>query len=444
MKRWSFLLIILSLTIIFGACPPLEEDALEGIEVSFDEPFVLDVYKWFEILDNIAKERKYVKLDLSNGTYLEGNKLGGLIKVKINDGSITTPPPPDESGIDYIAFDPFPAASSGKNYILSIILPTEAQMINRALDDSEINDDFNKDAQKVEDTKKYSAFKSFTSLRSVKADNVTLIGNYAFADCTSLDEVLFPRVGHTVKNDELQDDLNQMINGYRMDIGKYAFLGCKELKEVTFNSAAVIGDYAFKDCVKLSKIDFPEVWRIEKNAFEGCESLVNVFFEKASKIGNEAFKNCVALKKAEFNVELKRFTSGDPITLSPVVPDEPPVYDSVIFYPSVFTGCKALEVLNVRRAWNVYFSKDVFAYTGSAIEIYLFDEPNGTGESFGHPQNALFLGESALASTVKKVTIYVPSDGEKIIKDLLASDNIAQYILKNYSKVDVNINRRSM
>jgi hypothetical protein len=429
MKKLGFLLIVLSLAIIFGACPPLEEDDQDfysGNVITFDEPFELDVYKWFEILDSIAKERKYVSLDLSKGTYVDDNLAGGLVKVTINDGTLISP---DD---EYIAFDPFPAASSGKNYILSIIMPTAAQMIKQAIEDNEIADDA--DEEFVEDTKKSSAFRSFSSLRSVKADNVTLIGNFAFADCTELKEVVFPRVGHTVSDTELQDPAKEMGNGYRKDIGKYAFVGCTGLKEVKFNSAAVIGEYAFKDCTNLSKIDFPEVWIIERNAFEGCESLDNVFFEKASKIGEEAFKNCTGLTKAEFNVKPSRLFTDDPLDITPCV------YDSVIFYPSVFSGCKILEVLNVRRAWNVYFSKDVLAYTSSAVDIYLFDEPSGGGDSFGHPQNTKFLGESALAATLKTVNIFVPADGVKVLENSI-DDNIAKYIQQTYNNVRVTVKR---
>jgi len=432
MKKVGFLLIILSFSIIFGACPPLEEDDPDSIYfgnvISFDEPFELDVYKWFEILDKVAKEKRYVSLDLSKGTYKKGNTNGGLIK---KDPEDTNEP---------VKFDPFPAAASGKNYILSIILPNEAQMINQAINDSEIKDDFNAKEKDIENAKKHSAFRAFTNLRSVKADNVTLIGNFAFADCTELTEVNFPRVGHTVTENEL----TQTPPGYNIDIGKYAFTGCTRLKDVKFNSAAVIGEYAFKGCTSLSKTDFPEVWMIERNAFEGCESLVNIFFEKASKIGNEAFKGCTSLKKAEFNVASKKVPSisiGFPTTLpdNPIEPsDYFPIYDSVIFYPSVFNGCKALEVLNVRRAWNVYFSKDVLANTGSAIDIYLFDEPSSATTSYGHPQKTPFLGSVATATTLKTVSIFIPMDGEK------TTENIAKYLIGKYPKVDVNINRRAL
>jgi len=454
MKKLSFILIILTLTIIFSACPPLLEDYVGGgssgdiltlddpdlidPDKNDDENLKLDVYKWFKILDKIAKDGKYVSLDLSKGICDSNNPGGGLVEVTVKDG-----PGPDDS-VTYIAFDPFPASSSGKNFIVSITLPTIAKMIKRA-DDNEAVDEDN-----LKETKIFSAFRSFTNLRSVTAENVTIIGNLAFADCTALTEVVFPKVGHTVTDAELSASAIPMSNN-RRDIGKYAFLGCTGLKEVKFNSAAVIGGYAFKDCTSLSKIDFPEVWRIEENAFEGCTSLANVFFEKASKIGDEAFKNCTGLKKAEFNVNPERFTTTPPISLSPIIPDEEPVFDSVIFYPSAFTGCKALELLKVLRAWNVYFSKDVFANTGTAIEIYLFDEPTPASPPppppppitfcVGHPQNAKILGDGT-AITLKRVEFYVPTDGEQVWQNTSPA-SVQVFTQASYPNVAVNINRKN-
>jgi len=432
MKKPGFLLVLLSFTIIFSACPPLLEDdpdtIFSGTVISFDEPFELDVYKWFEILDSIAKNRKFVSLDLSNATLpiTTTNSAGGLIEADVTDGATT---------VSYVAFDPFPAASSGKNYIVSIILPEEAQMVNQAVNDNEINDD----PDEVEITKKYSAFRSFTNLRSVTGKNVTLIGNFAFADCTSLKIVDFPRVGHEVTDAELADSSNSMSSGYRVDIGRYAFTGCTDLKDIKFNWAAVIGKNAFSGCTSLANIDFPNVWNIERNAFEGCKKLVNVFFEQASKIGEEAFKDCTGLKKAEFNVKPTPGSS----TPVPSADDAEPVYESVIFYASVFNGCKALDILNVRRAWNVYFAKNVLANTGTSIEIYLLDIPTGGSNSYGHPQNAMLLGETASVTTLKKVTIIVPSDGE-LIQENAGPENIAKWIRTKYpTNMDVPVIRRN-
>lgn len=422
MKKLGFLLVVFLLAIIICACPPLLEDdpdtLLAGELISFEEPFELDVYKWFEILDSIAKNRKYVSLDLSNAILPKDiNPAGGLIKFTVSDVSASE---------TYTAFDPFPAASSGKSYILSIILPEEAQMIIQAVEDDAIPEEDNDD--EMENAKKYSAFRSFTGLRSVTAKNVTLIGNFAFADCTTLRTVDFPRVGHAVTDAELLDSDNTMANGYRIDIGRHAFAGCTGLKEVKFNWAAVIGENAFAGCTELSKIDFPNVWNIEKKAFKGCKKLVNVFFEQASKIGEEAFKDCTELVKAEFNV--KPTPGSTPIFPSPDE-DIDPIYESVIFYPSAFSGCKKLEVLNAKRAWNVYFAKNVFASTGTTLDIYLLDEPTTTGYSYGHPQNAMLLGDTATVTTLKTVNIYVPSDGELIYENK-APDNIEVWLKTKY------------
>jgi hypothetical protein len=435
MKKLGFLLIIFTLTIIFSACPPLLEDYVGGgsygevVTIGDDK---LDCYKWFEILDKIAKDGKFVSLDLSKCTIDDKNELGGLIYVNI-------------SGEKYIAFDPFPASSSGKDFITSIILPTITQIIKNAVDDTDINDIFITVEKNITDAKKHSAFRSFSNLKSVKAENVTVIGNFAFTDCTALTEVVFPRVGHAFSDAELQN-----ITPDFFDIGKYSFMGCTALKEVKFNSAAVIGEYAFKDCTNLSKLDFPEVWMIEKNAFEGCKSLVNVFFEKAAKINKEAFKDCTGLIKAEFNVMQKQDPANTPLTL-PVDPvdhdDYLPIYDSVIFYPSAFTGCKALEVLNVRNAWNVYFAKDTLANIGPALDLYLLDELISASPqtNFGHPQNAEFFGKDA-GITLKRVTIYVPvltpPEDTNIYGNKIAN-NIMSFIKATYPKLaEININRK--
>jgi hypothetical protein len=429
MKKLGFLFIILSLTIIFGACPPLLEDDAGGGSggevLTYDDQ--LDCYKWFEILDKVAKEGKFVTLDLSKCTLDDKNEIGGLIK----------------NG-DTIIFDPFPASSSGKDFIVSIILPAITQVINQSIGDDEIEEDFITKENNIDNAKKHSAFRSFKNLRSVKAENVTLIGNFAFVDCASLTEVIFPRVGHTVSDAELTT-----LDGYNFDIGKYSFMGCTALKEVKFNSAAVIGEYAFKDCTSLSKLDFPEVWLIEKNAFEGCEKLANVFFEKASKINKEVFKGCTGLKKAEFNVSQIQDPDNNPSTTLlpsvPATPDYMEIFDSVIFYPSVFSGCKALETLNIRNAWNVYFSKDALANIGAAIEIYLLDVPETSAKSYGHPQNVEFFGKDATV-TVKKVNIIVPAltppDDSKIYGNK-EPENIVNYIKSSYPKLtEINIIRR--
>jgi len=414
-------MVIISLAL--SACPFLDEDIV-GDTLTYSVP--LDRKAWMGILDFIAKEGRYVNLDLKGCTFVEGNQLGGLIRVTVDDGSFPTGTAPS-----YFAFDPDPFVMWGKDKILTIILPDDAQMINQAVEKPNLENE-SKD-------KESSAFRHFTNLTSVSGANVTLIGNYAFTDLASLKTVSFPRVGHTVLNTELQDPDNKMSNGFRVDIGARAFSGCTGLTEVTFNSAAVIGAYAFSGCTGLTRINFPVVWMIQRNAFEGCTGLTEVRFEKATKIGEEAFKNCTRLKNIYFNADPQRFTDGDPFAKAPgglFV-----TYDSVIFKNSVFSGCTALERLDIRRAWNVFFYDGVLENIGTSLDIYLFDDDGTKG--FGHPQQKLSEPRLLLGKgeeiTLKEINLFVPLGSVNISEN--TERNIASYISSVYGAVVLTISK---
>ena len=422
MKNIKLILItaLVVFSLVFSACPPLEEDdffdALSGNTMTPPRG-PLNGEAWFNILHTIGRQNQSVRLDLRDMIFEEGNTNGGLVEVFINDGTLFDEDGNLTRGERYITFDPVPTVAWGKDKIVSIILPDVAQMINQAVENIDIvnNED-------IDDIKSRAAFRHFTNLRSVTAANVTHIGNFAFVDRVSLMEVNFPRVGHTVTPFELADPTNSMSDGFRVDIGDYAFMGCTGLKSVTFNSAAVIGRSAFKDCTDLSSITFPVVWMIGQNAFEGCTSLTEIRFERATKIHDEAFKDCTSLKRVNFDADPERFTSGSPLLGGSVV------YDSVIFYPSVFSGCTALEIVDIRRAWNVYFYEGVFEKTVDTFNLYLFDEPDSGARSYGHPQNTMFLG-TGQAISISGMFIYVPEGGEKVGR---APNNIDRYISTTY------------
>ena len=422
MKKIKFSIVFAAVlaifSLVFCACPALEEDSY-GFILKYEGP--LDMYKWFKILDEVAADGRYVTLDLKDCTYVEDNQFAGLIKVEIDDGTLLI-------AEEYIAFDTFPAIRFGKDRIKSIILPDAAQMVNMGVEIPE-TDDEDEDEEDEEEKDKFDAnFRHFVNLRSVSGANVSRIGNYAFINCTSIKEINFPRVGHTVSDAELTDPNNEMINGFRIDIGHFAFKGCTGLTEVKFNSAAVIGRSAFKGCANLSKVNFPVVWMIAQNAFEGCKNLTEIRFESATKIGNEAFKDCTKLKKAYFDAN-PTSSAGDPI------PGGVPVYNSVIFYDAAFSGCKSLQMLDIRPAWNVFFCIDVLENTGKTIDIYLHDASSGEG----HPQVSEFLG-SGDKVTLEEINIYVPMSPSSSNVE----SGIKSFIVDNYPDVEVAIRQTSI
>ena len=88
--------------------------------------------------------------------------------------------------------------------------------------------------------------------------SVTSIGDYAFADCSSLTSV---EIGNSVTS-----------------IGDEAFYGCYGLTSVEIgNSVTSIGIYAFYYCTSLTFVEIPNsVTSIGECAFFYCSSLISV------------------------------------------------------------------------------------------------------------------------------------------------------------------------
>ena len=112
----------------------------------------------------------------------------------------------------------------------------------------------------------------------VISDGVRVVGDYAFSDCDSLENIIIP------------DSVTI--------IGVCAFWGCGSLRSVTIpNSVISIGDGVFIGCSALESINIPDnVTSISEYAFWGCDSLRSVTIPNSvTKIGNGAFEGCSSL-----------------------------------------------------------------------------------------------------------------------------------------------------
>jgi hypothetical protein len=109
---------------------------------------------------------------------------------------------------------------------------------------------------------------------------VTSIGDYAFAECSSLTSIAIPQ---GVAN-----------------IGGCAFGWCSSLTNITLPESLIkIGDEAFWACDSLTSITIPEgVECIGNQAFYFCTSLTNITLpESLTSIGGDAFYMCSSLQK---------------------------------------------------------------------------------------------------------------------------------------------------
>jgi len=420
------LIALIIITIILNACPPLEEDPYNNtITIKGD----LNQAKWMEILIDIYERGMPVDLDLSACTVpIYGADI--LKRVHKNGENYT---PTDDELDDYIQFDPLPGFPYGKEFIKSIILPEKATMIKNAAD---INIKLITD-----DDKKVSAFRHFTNLRSITGENIRLIGNLAFIDCKTLEEVNFDSAVH---------------------IMQYAFSGCTGLKEMRCENVRDILSGAFENCTNLQKADFPDVRIVSQYAFRNCSKITEVIFTAATKIGDDAFRNCTSLKIARFPANPERNLPDD------APPDTPPLQwiddtvivdeDSVIFSDNAFRGCKSLEILDVRNAWNVYFAGGALADIGEHLELFLFDDGGvdvPEGKSFGHPQLDMFLGDIKRSEknggvTLKTLLIRAPAvtppENSQILfdSDTPGCSGIKSYIDSTYNGDDRDENNEPL
>jgi hypothetical protein len=164
------------------------------------------------------------------------------------------------NAVFYGIFDPDYTQATGKDLVVSLILPLDAISV-AAKDRSRPN--------------------YFTSLMHVFGDAIETVGAYAFSSSEALTTVSFPAA---------------------VSIGNNTFFGCRSLTTVSLASAASIGGEAFADCDALASVSLPLVAGIGEYAFYDCDSLTTASLASAASIGERAFSDCDVLTKLYLSV----------------------------------------------------------------------------------------------------------------------------------------------
>ena len=92
-------------------------------------------------------------------------------------------------------------------------------------------------------------------------NGITTVGDYAFAGCSSLQEVTLP--------------------GSVEIVGVFSFKGCTGLREIVIpEGVSVLASKAFQFCSALKKVYLPSTLiDVDMRAFGKCESLEEVFYQ---------------------------------------------------------------------------------------------------------------------------------------------------------------------
>ena len=137
---------------------------------------------------------------------------------------------------------------------------------------------FNKDKSKLIKFPDCIIFK-----KCIIPDNVTDIGEYAFAACSSLTSITIPNSVTSISDRAFYycSSLTSItIPNSVTSIGGSAFNSCSSLTNITIpNSVTCIDAYTFMRCSSLTSITIPNsVTSIEYGAFNECSSLTDVYY----------------------------------------------------------------------------------------------------------------------------------------------------------------------
>ena len=136
-------------------------------------------------------------------------------------------------------------------------------------------------------------------------EGISNISNYAFYNCTSLEEITIPNTVTSIDFDALaKTNIKKLtIPNSVTTIADCAFWGNSSLTEVKLSeNLKSLGVNAFQQCTALTEIEIPEgISKIGQWCFLGCTNLAKIYIPKAvTLIDGWAFLDCNKLKTIYF------------------------------------------------------------------------------------------------------------------------------------------------
>ncbi len=136
---------------------------------------------------------------------------------------------------------------------------------------------------------------------------IMYIGSYAFSLYTTDREIKVDEDDWDANKTAAGNDsvTSVVIPGNVMEVQKYAFFNCPNLKKVEFqktnkgDTCKIIKEYAFYQNTSLTDINFENIQVVGASAFQGCTSLKSIDSSKLYAVGVNSFKGCTALTRID-------------------------------------------------------------------------------------------------------------------------------------------------
>lgn len=206
------------------------------------------------------------------------------------------------------------------------------------------------------------------------SNSITTIGEWAFVNCTSLTNITLPNSITVIKKGAFSDccSLKDIIIPNRVTtIDVAIFANCSDLASITFpDRVTSIGNRAFDRCSSLTNITIPEgVTSIGDSAFIHCECLENITIpEGVNTIGISAFAYCESLRsivipKSVTTIDKGAFAYCRRLTDIYCKPTTPPTLGQEVFssayVPSIFVPQTSVGAYKAASSWKAYVQQIV-------------------------------------------------------------------------------------
>ncbi len=272
------------------------------------------------------------------------------------------------------------------------------------------------------------------TLTTITVENTDIIGEYAFAECENLQEVIigkgvksiergafafcpnlkrviFPKELESIGNDAFKEctSLEEVeIVSNLTRIGDRAFSDCSSLRQVTMKkNVGSIGDEAFLGCEALLAVSMPrQLKSIGKSAFKDCSKLISISIPEGTEvIGEGAFENCCSEQNY---TEIPKMVQGsDKIEWHRV---DLPNWDVVVMIPD---SVKQIGKSAFKNCKNI-----VYVHMGDEYQLENIEEETFAGcerlQAIDIPQNVKAIKDSAFSGCKSLTDITLPKGFEEI------------------------------
>ena len=280
------------------------------------------------------------------------------------------------------------------------------------------------------------AFANCTSLTDISIpDSVTSIGDSAFADCINLANVTLPNtiahIGSEAFNGchmviKTLNGISYVANaviGFDKSapsaeiregttiIADMAFYDCANLTSVTIpNSVTAIGEFAFYKGINLTSITLPDsITTIERRAFAGCRSLESMSIPAGvTSLGVGVFDGCSMLSEITVSAENEYYCSIDNILYDKNVTTLffSPSEKTDVTIPDTVTRIEEDAFSNCHRLKNIVIPESITSIGNSAF-FYCSALTNIT-----IPASVTSIGVSAFSLNTSLVGFTVADESE--------------------------------